>query len=216
MIRGLIASLMVLASAVSAQEQSGPVAPADQEAEALTSTRAYLCRLGAEIVAIPFLEVGEAELEARGAFAGWQVRQAGSRISIVSDDSFLQIDGANSLAVVNGDLLQGECIDVSMEVQELIAVALGGSPDEMISSLRDTWVGRAQSAEAQVSSLESQVVALRRTQTPCTSQAPQLIAWIARDLPRLEQPDMPDGERHGVVQTMRSRVASLQRLCGGE
>lgn len=207
--RVLIAILMSLASAASAQEVT------DAEADPLAGTRAFLCHLGGTTLIVPLQTTADGSTEAQGDFTGWQVTEAGGRISLVAGDTFVQIDGGNSLAVTDGDLMQGDCLDVSSEIEQLIAIALGGDTGQMIVSLRDTWVGRAQAAEEEVRSLQADL-ARQGQPSSCATQAGQIVPWIAEAMPRLENPDTPDAERSNVGRMMRTRLATLQRLCGGE
>lgn len=191
-------------------------APGDARLDALFRTQSFLCQLGNDVLVATLRETDAGDLEALGDLAAWQVTESDSRIALSHGDAFLQLDGANSLAVFEGELVQGTCLDVSYKVLELVSEALGGDPGDIIASLETSLIGRAQVAEEQLRALEAEVATLRRSQTSCGPQAAQLLEWIARDLTRLGAAEIPDGERQAVVETMGTRVASLRRLCGSE
>lgn len=117
-----------------AQEAASP-------ADALLNTQAQVCVFEDEVLFVPLRETADGTLESLGEWIGWRVvEEDEGRITLMISDLFLQLNGANSLAVARGELRQGHCADQTSALLDYVAAVVGGEGPEGASAFRDSLV----------------------------------------------------------------------------
>ena len=152
----------------------------------------------------------EGAVEPVGAWEGATLARDGDRVLLTRGTDVLQMDGPNSVRILNGEAEAGTCMDATGVAQEALALAVGGDPDEAAGAMRETLWDRVEAAEDEAQEQRRQAAIAQARARVAVVEAEERLLQIEQEVGAAVRAERARAVAAGIAAFRASQEAEAQ------